>query len=106
MKTKKLKWRNLHDSYTLGSVFLLSYTLRYVSFTEVSRQRLSGGVSRTDFLCTYVNEERDDGGKLWKHSLCVLLPLENLLWVKLRDYAISRVNPNPWQVFLVRVVKM
>ncbi len=24
--------------------------------------------------------------------LCVLLPLENLLWAKLRDYAISRVN--------------
>jgi hypothetical protein len=24
--------------------------------------------------------------------LCALLPLENLLWVKLRDYAISRVN--------------
>ena len=39
--------------------------------------------------------------------LCVLLPLEkNLLWVKLRDYAISRVNPTPRQVFLVRVVKM
>ncbi len=26
------------------------------------------------------------------HQLCVLLPLENLLWAKLRDYAISRVN--------------
>jgi hypothetical protein len=39
-------------------------------------------------------------------SLCVLLPLENLLWVKLRDYAISRVNPNPRQVFRVWVVKM
>jgi hypothetical protein len=39
-------------------------------------------------------------------SLCVLLPLENLLWAMLRDYAISRVNPNPRQVFLVRVVKM
>ncbi len=39
-------------------------------------------------------------------ELCVLLPLENLLWAKLRDYAISRVNPNPRQVFLVRVVKM
>jgi len=39
--------------------------------------------------------------------LCVLLPLEkNLLWAKLRDYVISRVNPNPRQVFLVRVVKM
>jgi hypothetical protein len=38
--------------------------------------------------------------------LCVLLPLENLLWAKLRDYAISRVNPNPRKVFLVRVVKM
>ena len=25
-------------------------------------------------------------------GLCVLLPLENLLWAKLRDYAISRVN--------------
>jgi hypothetical protein len=25
-------------------------------------------------------------------SLCVLLPLENLLWAKLRDYVISRVN--------------
>ncbi len=39
-------------------------------------------------------------------QVCVLLPLENLLWVKLRDYAISRVNPNPRQVFLMRVVKM
>jgi hypothetical protein len=39
-------------------------------------------------------------------GLCVLLPLENLLWVKLRDYAVSRVNPNPKKVFLVRVVKM
>jgi hypothetical protein len=39
-------------------------------------------------------------------GLCVLLPLENLLWAKLRDYVISRVNPNPRQVFLVRVVKM
>ncbi len=38
--------------------------------------------------------------------LCVLLPLENLLWAKLQDYAVSRVNPNPSQVFLVRVVKM
>ena len=27
-----------------------------------------------------------------KSSVCVLLPLENLLWVKLRDYTISRVN--------------
>ena len=27
--------------------------------------------------------------------LCVLLPLENLSWAKLRDYTISRVNPNP-----------
>jgi hypothetical protein len=27
--------------------------------------------------------------------LCVLLPLENLLWGKLPDYAISRVNSNP-----------
>ena len=26
-------------------------------------------------------------------GLCVLLPLENLLWDKLRDYAISRVVP-------------
>ena len=26
------------------------------------------------------------------NCLCVLLPLENLLWAKLRDYAISRVN--------------
>ena len=25
-------------------------------------------------------------------ELCVLLPLENLLWTKLRDYTISRVN--------------
>ena len=33
--------------------------------------------------------------------LCVLLPLENLLWAKLRDYAISRVNPNPRQAFLM-----
>jgi hypothetical protein len=40
------------------------------------------------------------------NTVCVLLPLENLLWVKLRDYAISRVNPNPRQVFLMRVVKM
>ena len=39
-------------------------------------------------------------------ALCVLLPLENLLWAKLRDYAISRVNPNPRQAFLMRVVKM
>jgi len=31
---------------------------------------------------------------------------KNLLWAKLRDYAISRVNPNPRQVFFVRVVKM
>jgi hypothetical protein len=43
---------------------------------------------------------------VYTHVLCVLLPLENLLWVKLRDYAVSRVNPNPRQVFLVRVVKM
>jgi hypothetical protein len=28
-------------------------------------------------------------------GVCLLLPLENLLWVKLRDYVISRVNPNP-----------
>ncbi len=27
--------------------------------------------------------------------LCVLLSLENLLWVNLRDYAVSQVNPNP-----------
>ena len=27
--------------------------------------------------------------------LCVLLPLENLLWAKLRDYTISRVNHAP-----------
>jgi hypothetical protein len=39
-------------------------------------------------------------------GVCVLLPLKNLLWAKLRDYAISRVNPNPRKVFLVRVVKM
>ncbi len=31
--------------------------------------------------------------------LCVLLPLENLLWAKLRDYEISRVNPNPRLAF-------
>ena len=37
--------------------------------------------------------------------LCVLLPLEYLLWAKLRDYTISRVNPNPRQAFLMRVVK-
>ena len=30
-----------------------------------------------------------------------LLPLENLLWAKLPDYAISRVNPNPRQAFLM-----
>ena len=39
---------------------LLSYTLRYVSFTEV------GSVCRVEFrepmhLCTYVSEEGDDG---------------------------------------------
>ena len=35
--------------------------------------------------------------------LCVLLPLENLLWAKLRDYAISRVKPNSRQAFLLQV---
>ncbi len=32
---------------------------------------------------------------VWRQSsqlLCVLLPLENLLWTKFRDYAISGVN--------------
>jgi hypothetical protein len=40
-------------------------------------------------------------GGLLTCVLCVLLPLENLLWAKLRDYAISRVNPNPRQAFLM-----
>ncbi len=52
----------------------------------------------------------DQGGwvyvTLMELVLCVLLPLENLLWAKLRDYAISRVNPNPRQAFLMRVEKM
>ena len=40
-------------------------------------------------------------------SVCVfLLPLKNLLWAKLRDYAISRVKPNPRQAFLLQVVKL
>jgi hypothetical protein len=34
--------------------------------------------------------------------LCVLLPLENLLWAKLRDYTVSRVNPNPRPAFLAQ----
>ena len=38
--------------------------------------------------------------------VCVLLPLENLLWAKLRDYAISRVNPNPRYAFFMWVVNM
>ena len=37
--------------------------------------------------------------------VCVLLPLGNLLWAKLRDYTVSRVNPNPRQAFLMRVVR-
>ncbi len=38
---------------------------------------------------------------------CVfLLSLKNLLWAKLRDYVISRVKPNPRQVFLLQVVKL
>ena len=41
------------------------------------------------------------GRRLEVFFLCVLLPLENLLWAKLRDYAISRVNPNPRQAFLM-----
>jgi hypothetical protein len=41
----------------------------------------------------------------WKNwpGLCVLLPLENLLWSKSRDCEISRVNPNSRQVFLMWV---
>ena len=40
-------------------------------------------------------------------SRCVfLLSLKNLLWAKLRDYAISRVKPNPRQAFLLQVVKL
>ena len=35
-----------------------------------------------------------------------LLPLKHLLWAKLRDYAISRVKPNPRQAFLLQVVKL
>ena len=38
--------------------------------------------------------------------MCVLLPLKNLLWAKLRDYAISRVKPIPRQAFLLQVVKL
>ena len=34
-------------------------------------------------------------------GVCVLLSLENLLWTKLRDYTISRVNPNPSQAFFM-----
>ncbi len=53
-------------------------------------------------LCTCVIEEWDDG-----EEMCVfLLPLKNLLWVKLRDYAISRVKPNPSQAFLLQVVEL
>ena len=37
-------------------------------------------------------------------SVSVLLPLENLLWAKLRDYTVSRVNPNPRRAFLMRVL--
>ena len=50
---------------------------------------------------------------LTKDELRKLLPvcvfychLIHLLWVKLRDYTISRVKPSPRQVFLMRVVKM
>ena len=41
-----------------------------------------------------------------KGGVCVLLPLENLLWAKLRDYAISRVNPNSRYAFFMWVVNM
>ncbi len=39
--------------------------------------------------------------------VCVfLLTLKNLLCPKFRDYAISRVKPNPRQAFLLQVVKL
>ena len=44
---------------------------------------------------------------LYIHTdVCHLLPLKNLLWAKIRDYTISRVNPNPRKVFLIRILKM
>ena len=43
-------------------------------------------------------------GLTFDRMLSVLLPLENLLWAKLRDYTVSRVNPNPRRVFLMRVL--
>ena len=45
------------------------------------------------------------GEKRGQHWLCCdLLSLKNLVWVKLRDYVISRANPIPILMFLVRVV--
>jgi hypothetical protein len=38
--------------------------------------------------------------------VCVLLPLKNLLWAKLRDYVISRVKPIPRQAFVLQVLKL
>ena len=35
---------------------------------------------------------------------CDLFPLKNLVWDKLRDYVISRANPIPKLMFLIRVV--
>ena len=55
---------------------------------------------RSGFLIRHFQVSRDLG-EVCFFKLCVLLPLENLLWAKLRDYAISRVNPNPRQAFLM-----
>ncbi len=87
-----------HDSLLTVSYFVCGFVTHHDILALFLCQWLSLALANSVSLCL---------STLTLYStLCVLLPLESLLWDKLRDYAISRVNPNPRQVFLVRVVKM
>jgi hypothetical protein len=99
--TKKLRWlvQNGGDLAIQDYVVFQKHSVRVIKCTILSEGSthltytgLIGGLEHLKIETRLIDERFANVMGV----LCVLLPLENLLWAKFRDYVISRVNKMWW----------